>query len=42
MFQRLQDKLRRWVLSTPPSPMPQTVGESRLQMLLERLPPGAA
>lgn len=38
MFQRLQDKLRRWVLSTPPPPMPQTAMESRLQMLLESRP----
>ena len=38
MFQRLQDKLRQWVLGTPPPPMPQTAMESRLQMLLESRP----
>lgn len=38
MFQRLQNKLRQWVLGTPPPPMPETAVESRLQMLLESRP----
>jgi hypothetical protein len=39
MFQRLQDKLRRWVLSAPPPRMaPQTAVESRLQMLFDSRP----
>ena len=38
MFQRLQNKLRQWVLSTPPPPLAQTAVESRLQTLMESRP----
>lgn len=38
MFQRLQNKLRQWVLSTPPPPLAQTAAESRLQTLMESRP----
>ena len=38
MFRSLQNKLRQWVLSVPPPPMPHTAVESRLQTLMESRP----
>lgn len=38
MFRSLQNKLRQWVLSASPPPIPQTAVESRLHTLMDSRP----